>query len=130
MPEAVVRRKLALVRNYLDDLKPFEGISPEEFSRHHYAIERLVQVIIDCCADTVSHVLSSRGVVPPDSYRETFFAARDHGVISAELAERLANAAGMRNILVHQYDRIDDRVVMRAVAEIIRDGEAIIERFA
>lgn len=34
-----------------------------------------------------------------------------------DLAERLAPAAGLRNRLVHQYDEIDDAIVLRAVAD-------------
>lgn len=39
------------------------------------------------------------------------------GVLTPELAERLAPAAGLRNRLVHEYDELDDQVVLGAVAE-------------
>jgi uncharacterized protein YutE (UPF0331/DUF86 family) len=34
-----------------------------------------------------------------------------HGVVDVEVAERVATAVGFRNLLVHQYAVIDDRVV-------------------
>lgn len=34
-----------------------------------------------------------------------------------ELADELAPSAGLRNRLVHQYDDIDDAIVLRAVGE-------------
>ena len=38
-----------------------------------------------------------------------------HGVITQDLAERLAPAAGLRNRLVQEYDAIDDSIVLDAV---------------
>lgn len=35
-----------------------------------------------------------------------------HGVIGAELADAMSRAAGFRNLLVHQYGRIDDAAVV------------------
>jgi len=52
-------------------------------------------------------------------------------VIPAELAKRLAPAAGLRNRLVHEYDEIDDQIVLKAVSEArrtLRDYVAAIER--
>ena len=39
------------------------------------------------------------------------------GVLPPELAAALAPAAGLRNRLVHEYDDLDDAVVLAAVAE-------------
>jgi uncharacterized protein YutE (UPF0331/DUF86 family) len=38
------------------------------------------------------------------------------GFVSEELARDLVPAAGLRNRLVHEYDAIDDTVVLGAVA--------------
>ena len=54
------------------------------------------------------------------------------GVIPADLAGRHAPAAGLRNRLVHQYDRLDDSLVLRAIQSAERDlGDyvAALERF-
>jgi uncharacterized protein YutE (UPF0331/DUF86 family) len=38
-------------------------------------------------------------------------------VISPELAHALAPAVGLRNRLVHEYEEIDDRIVLGAVGQ-------------
>lgn len=43
--------------------------------------------------------------------------AGTYGVIPPDLASRLAPAAGLRDRLVHEYDAIDDAIVLRAVGE-------------
>jgi uncharacterized protein YutE (UPF0331/DUF86 family) len=39
----------------------------------------------------------------------------DLGILSAELAQRLAPSAGLRNRLVHEYETLDDDRVLAAI---------------
>ena len=39
----------------------------------------------------------------------------DSGILSPELARRLAPSAGLRNRLVHEYDALDDDRVLAAI---------------
>ena len=54
-----------------------------------------------------SHWLSDEGELVPQSYREVFRLFGGRGVIPPDLAERLASAAGLRNLVAHQYAVID-----------------------
>ena len=47
----------------------------------------------------------------PAGYREALLALRDRGVLQADLAERLAAAAGLRNLIAHRYGVLDWRRV-------------------
>lgn len=44
------------------------------------------------------------------------------GVLATTLAERLAPAVGLRNRLVHQYDAVNDAIVLAAVGQARRAG--------
>jgi uncharacterized protein YutE (UPF0331/DUF86 family) len=46
--------------------------------------------------------------------------------VPATLAETLAPAAGLRNRLVHEYDVIDDAIVLDAVGRARRDFAAYV----
>ena len=63
------------------------------------------------------HLLRATGAETPTDYYESFISLGQAGVIPRELAERLAPAAGLRNRLVHEYDDIDDEIVLKAVSE-------------
>jgi uncharacterized protein YutE (UPF0331/DUF86 family) len=52
-------------------------------------------------------VIADRGLAPPDSAREAFAALARHGLLEPELASRLGRAAGLRNVLVHDYVRVE-----------------------
>jgi uncharacterized protein YutE (UPF0331/DUF86 family) len=43
----------------------------------------------------------------PGSYREIFIALAERGKIPRDLAQRLAAAAGLRNLVAHQYGVLD-----------------------
>jgi uncharacterized protein YutE (UPF0331/DUF86 family) len=79
------------------------------------AIERWVQIAVEACIDIAYHVVAERGWTPPDAARGAFTTLAAHGMISAELAERLGRAAGLRNILVHEYVRVDIALLIAAV---------------
>ncbi|MBI4500056.1 MAG: DUF86 domain-containing protein [Gemmatimonadetes bacterium] len=121
---ALVRRKLATMLGNLTDLATVEGLSLAEYRAdrfRHKGTERLLQESIEAAVDINLHVLRARGVEVPSDYYDSFVALGRHGIISQSLAERLAPAAGLRNRLVHEYDAIDDAIVLKAVATARRD---------
>jgi uncharacterized protein YutE (UPF0331/DUF86 family) len=66
-----------------------------------------VQVVIDLAVSTCVRV----GLGSPPTYADAFRQLADAGVIADELAQRLARAAGFRNLVVHGYGQLDLRRV-------------------
>ncbi len=114
MTRDVLIRKLGHLRTYLGDLEPHRGKSPKQVLEERYEIERLLELVVQVAVDIVSHELAERGVVP-ETYRKTFFRAADEGLLPDELADPLADAAGLRNVLVHLYEDIDYEIVAASV---------------
>lgn len=117
---ALIRRKLATIAQDLRDLASVESLTLEEYRADRIrlkATERLLQEIVDAAADINAHLLREAGEPASVDYFESFIGAGRIGVLSSELAADLAPAAGLRNRLVHEYDRLDDGIVLRAVAE-------------
>ena len=88
------------------------------------AVERWLQLAIEACIDMAYHVVADRGWTPPDSARGSFLALAAHGVIAAELADALARATSMRNVLVHDYIAVDLEQVARVVRDNLNDLRA------
>lgn len=121
---ALVRRKLATIARNLDDLAPIAGLSPDAYLEDRFrrkGTERLLQELIEAAVDTNLHILRTTGAATPPDYYESFVAPGREGIIPADLASRLAPAAGLRNRLVHEYDAIDDEIVLDAVTRARRD---------
>jgi uncharacterized protein YutE (UPF0331/DUF86 family) len=85
------------------------------------AVERWIQVAIDSCVDLAYHVIADNGWTPAESARAAFLRLAEHNVIDAELAARLGLAAGLRNILVHEYAEVDLEILAGAARTGIDD---------
>ena len=114
---ALVRRKLAVVVRNLADLATVAELALDEYRRDRFrqkGTERLLQEPIDAAVDANLHLLRTGGhAAPPDAFG-SFVALGDAGILSAELARRLAPSAGLRHRLVHEYDRLDDATILAA----------------
>lgn len=104
-----------MLRQFVEDLALYAGEDHAARRRNHYAIERLLQLLCESAADTGIQVLRREGVRFRETYRDIFAALRDHCGLPEELADRLMDACGMRNVLTHLYDTIDQDRVIAAV---------------
>lgn len=96
MARDVLLRKLAYLRQLLRDLAPLAQMSRDEIEAQHYTVERILELLVGAAADLAFHILAERGLTPT-SYRESFRLAAQEGLLPSDLAERLQQAAGMRN---------------------------------
>jgi uncharacterized protein YutE (UPF0331/DUF86 family) len=80
-----------------------------------------LQMAIQNCIDMASHVISDEGLGMPGSTNEMFYALQENGYISQELAEKMVAAVGFRNLVVHEYAKIDLEEVYRISQDHIDD---------
>ena len=125
MAPEVVSRKLDFLRVTLGDFQRFSGSSLEEVLAEHYQIERLIELLVTAAADLIQHLLAERKVAAT-SYRDAFARAGRLGILPADLAARLEEAAKMRNILVHLYEDIDYERVRDSIDPALADIAALI----
>lgn len=125
-PDALSRRLLAL-NEALNDLSRPEAGSAERLIADRVlraAVERWLQIAIEACIDVAFSVVAAHEWTPPDTARAAFVTLGAHGMISADLALRLSSAAGLRNILVHEYVAVDLERIARIVREDLGDLRA------
>jgi uncharacterized protein YutE (UPF0331/DUF86 family) len=80
-------------------------------------LQRAVQAAIDMAA----HIVASEGYGLPDSVAAAFSMLEAHGVIDAELSDRLRRMAGFRNIAIHNYQALDPAIVEAIVTRHLDD---------
>lgn len=130
MSPEVVAKKFDSMATYLNDLMPYKEISFDKFLEKHYEIERLLELLIMTAGDIIFHLLSAKGETAPISYRTAFLRAGEIGIISNELSKGLALRAGLRNILVHEYEKIDYGLVHKSIPSAIKDFTAFIKELS
>ena len=121
MSPDVIVKKLVSMTTYLNDLLPHKDISFDEFMKKHYEIERLLELLVMTASDIVFHLISAKGESIPASYKAAFLRAGELGLISSGLGKSLALGAGLRNILVHEYEEIDYNLVHQSIPTATRD---------
>ena len=84
--------------------------------REQRFVEHTLQIAIQAALDAASHVVSDGRLGEPRTNRELFDLLARGSVIGGELASRLRDMAGFRNILVHGYQDVDLRIV-RSIVE-------------
>jgi uncharacterized protein YutE (UPF0331/DUF86 family) len=67
-------------------------------------------VIAEAIASVLQHILAKKHNTVIDGYTSVFTKSKEHKVISTELMARLQPFIRFRNMLVHQYWRVDDNV--------------------
>lgn len=121
MSPEILTRKLTQITGYLQDLQKFHGGDFVDYVKDHYAVERLIELLVISSVDILFHLFSLRNERPSLSYSAAFLQAGELGIIDADLAARLARAAGMRNLLVHGYEKIDHQIIFNSLPLLIRD---------
>ena len=124
----VLIRKLNYLRQLLADLDPYQGATLAQVQADHYKLERLFELLVVAAVDLLQHLLSEQQIVP-ESYRDTFALAATKGFIPSELANRLQEAAGMRNIIVHLYEEIDYAILHESINLALQDFSQFVSIF-
>lgn len=83
-----------------------------------------VQIVIDLGLSACLHF----NLGTPESYGDAFRRLADAGLVDRELAQRLTQAAGFRNLVAHAYEGLDLERVYHAATEGPRDLRAFLAR--
>jgi uncharacterized protein YutE (UPF0331/DUF86 family) len=105
--------KLDELQGYLRELNEvvpaaFEDCLRVETKR---ASERIFQLSIECVIDVCSMLVSGLRLGLPGEEDDLFEKLVEAKVLPVEMSPMLRDMKGLRSILVHEYGRIDDRVV-------------------
>lgn len=127
---AVIERLFSLIKGYLNDLKPVQGVSFSEYSkdiRLQRFVERTLHIAIEACLDIGNHIISDEGFREPEDNRDVFKVLGENGIITESLQKRLQDMASFRNLIVHSYAKIDNEVVFGILKKRMGDIEAFIK---
>jgi uncharacterized protein YutE (UPF0331/DUF86 family) len=124
----IFSRRLEALHDYLSKLRAFRDVPETEFVAEpalHDLAERYLHLAFEACLDLANHWIADQALPTPETNRDTFTVLEDSGELTAELAERLRGWAGFRNILVHEYLRIDHAISYRAIRDELHDLERL-----
>lgn len=77
--------------------------------------ERQLELAIQICIDVGTQLVMERSVRAPESYADVFRSMAEAHLLPNDLANRLSDAAGQRNVLVHLYMDIANEKVFASL---------------
>ena len=102
--------KAAAVKKHIKRIAHKRGTRLEAFKndidRQDIVLFNL-QMAIQNCVDIAAHIVGDEGFGVPDNTTELFYLLEENGYLPREIAEKMARAVGFRNLMVHEYARID-----------------------
>jgi len=120
----VILERLRSLEEYVSFLKEKSTLSFEEFKRDRtvrLAVERALQLAIQCVIDIATHIMVTMGSRTPTDYGDAILGLAELGVIPPAYAAKIVGMAGFRNVLVHEYLNIDLRQVYKNWQEHLED---------
>ena len=108
--KAVLAARIAAIRDAVARIRSVLPQEREALLADRTAREVVILNLFVALQDVLSlatHWLADEGSAVPQSYRDIFRLMGERGAVSAELAQRLAAASGLRNLVAHQYAVID-----------------------
>ncbi|MEW5758195.1 MAG: DUF86 domain-containing protein [Candidatus Omnitrophota bacterium] len=126
----IVIAKIANINDSLSRLKEKQGISLGNFLNNR-DVQDIVRInlldAIQGCIDIASHIISDNDWGIPGSFSGLFDVLYEKKVISREMLEIMCSMAGFRNVIVHEYAKIDMNKVFNIFTNQLSDIEKYLE---
>jgi uncharacterized protein YutE (UPF0331/DUF86 family) len=72
-----------------------------------WQVERGLQLATQSCIDLADEIIFQLEMEEPETAADAFHSLRGAGLLEPELADRLVECVGFRNVLVHDYADLD-----------------------
>jgi len=108
--------RLKLLAEYVDELQYYRERATSfrvylDNKMLRRAVERALQVTAEACLDIGRRLIALEGFRYPEDNKDVFQVLREEGVVPQELLPSLVDMARFRNLIVHDYAKIDDAKV-------------------
>ncbi len=106
-----ILEKIDELEKYLRELEEYLPEEKEDYLNSGLkkrACERAFQLASEDLLDICNLIISEKGFGIPADSKDSIRKLAENGVITGSLSTRLEELIGFRNLLVHQYGRVDD----------------------
>jgi uncharacterized protein YutE (UPF0331/DUF86 family) len=106
----IIEQHIQNMEEALTELGRYGNISFEEFQRDlslRWIVEKGLEILIQNLLDIGAHLLASQIKNDWEDYGEVILKLGKHRVIPQAFSDKIKGMAGLRNILIHEYLKID-----------------------
>ena len=124
--DEILFKKITNLMRHLNRIRSKSSISLDDFLNDIDSQEIILfnlQMAIQNCIDMASHIVSIKALGLAGSTNELFYMLEDEKIIEMELTEKMVKAVGFRNLIVHEYGKVDLKIVYHVCNNEINDLE-------
>ncbi len=124
-PEII--KKIKLLQEYFNELAPYIAMPNEEILKNKEklaTVERYFLLMADEAFDVNSALAYQLGNKIPESNKSTFLELVELEILDREFADKIAQSAKTRNLLTHNYEKVQKSVLledMKKFAELYKE---------
>jgi len=115
----LIKEKIRMIQTDLLHLEDYKDLSFDQVAKNyatHKIVERIIEIVINEAIDINQHLIVELGEGKlPFDYKESFLMLSDFKILPKKFAEKIAKSVGLRNILVHQYRKLDEKIFYESI---------------
>ena len=127
-----INEKIYEIEKYLETLLDILPTTFKEYKSSYekkWSCERGFENIIEGVTDLAFLVINEKQLERAQDDVNSFEILKKNNIISEDLSKKLKEARGMRNIIAHEYGKIDDEIVFEAISsELERDTREFVTK--
>lgn len=112
----VLNQKIESLRNCIERIESKKPFTAEDL-RKNFDLQDIISInlerAVQTCVDIASHLLAENNGPTPVTMAQSFTLLADRKIISDEVSLALVKSVGLRNLLVHEYSKIDWNIVAK-----------------
>ena len=122
--KSILWSKVSALQKHIDRVRAKRDVSLHVFKQDLDRQESVLfnlQMAIQNCVDMAAHIVSEESLGVPGSTNELFYLLEERGYIQHDLTEKMVQGVGFRNLVVHEYGKVDLETVYRVCHENVMD---------
>ena len=129
----VIENKKSSIQKYLKILQRYKKYSKQEIEGDidiKAAVERYLYLAIQSTVDLAESIIAYKNFRKPTTMTEAFYILSEERFISDRLTNELAKMVGFRNVIAHDYEKIDYDIVYDVLQNKLKDIEIFMKEIS
>ena len=120
----LILAKAGSIKNHLNRVLEKRNVDLDNFIKDIDRQESIlfnIQAAVQNCIDIAAHIISEESFGVPGSITEMLYTLEKNGYLDNDLTQKMVKAVGFRNLIVHEYGKIELEQVYEIAQDDIND---------
>lgn len=123
MIDDVILNKIEIIKRCIRRVKEEYDCNPKNLENYtkQDSVTLNIQGACEAVIDLGMHVIAEKCLGIPQTSRDTFEILQDNRIIAPEMCERIKAMIGFRNIAIHNYQRLNLKIIQAIIEKHMED---------